>query len=367
MEPEVVTDYEETLLIEVFAAKLGFNRLSDLLPGTIYPPYLLVAATLFVEYGVVDGYNYFIADKSSIAEDPLAVIVGFGLILAVAGIRWMRDNYAEAIASLRVSERDGPEDGTGDQPISNHFEEIVPFRIKLLAYVGGLILLYINVFVLLGVPTLLEIEGTFGTVVINFILQPLVYVPLLVEFALLYVGIHVLVPRRIAKADLDLFFYDPRNMGGFAKVGQLLKRSYYLFTVGLLLYFTLIYGSVILDQLIPTPYPEPTAAITVMFTLLWILGVASIAYSMYRIHTVMAAKKERRIEEIEAELRELLDDPYDINQAHLANHDKKDEIQHRLEQVRSTREYPSTFTMWTQIGISVILPQALNLVVQVVP
>jgi len=36
----------------------------------------------------------------------------------------------------------------------------------------------------------------------------------------------------------------------------------------------------------------------------------------------------------------------------------------QLSEVRATRTYPTTFTMWSQIGISVLLPQVLQLVVR---
>jgi hypothetical protein len=191
-----------------------------------------------------------------------------------------------------------------------------------------------------------------------------VYVPLIVEFGLLYIGVHFFLPRRMLKADLDLFFYDPRKMGGFAKVGELLKRSYYLYTAGVILYFTLIYGVVLLNDYITSPYPEPSNTLAIMFTVLWLVGLFSIGYSMYRVHTLMSKKKAREIDEIETQIRGMLDDPYDIHNSNLAGNEQLEEIQHRLEQVRATREYPSTFTMWTQIGISVLLPQALQLLVQ---
>jgi hypothetical protein len=360
MDGDTVERYREDLLIDVIAEKLGFGRLAGILPGDIEPAYIFVATGILLDFGVVDTYNYVIADKNTVVQDPLALIVPVGFVLAVVGIHWMRDSYADAVSSLRVAEQEDEEEAFAEQ-----FEEIVPFRAKLWGWGIGVLLIALNLFALIGISTVIEIEGVLGAFVSNAIISPLIAVPLIIEFAMLYVGIHILVPRRIANADLDLFFYDPRKMGGFAKVGDLLKRSYYLYTIGLLLYFFLIYGPIIFDSIIQTPYPEPTAVIAVMFTGLWLLGVISIAYSMYRIHMVMSAKKEQRIEEIEDELRGLLEDPYDINSDNLADHDKLDEIQHRLEQVRSTREYPSTFTMWTQIGISVILPQILNVAMQV--
>lgn len=354
--------YENSLLIEWIAERLGFGRLVSILPGELYPPYLLVASGLLLDYVVVDSYNYFISGQSSIVRDPMSIVIAIGIILAVVGIRWMRDAYADAVADLRISERESGNLSIGTDP----FTPIIPLRYKLLAYGIGVTLLYGNLFVLLGLSTVIAIEGFVATVLLNLIVIPLVYAPLIVEFALLYAGIHFLLPRRIARANLELFYYDPRNMGGFATVGQLLKRSYYLFTAGLLLYFTLIYAAVIFP-IIPTPYPEPEPIIAVAFSMLWLVGLASIGYSMYRIHMVMKRKKEEKIRELEDEIREMLDDPYDINTSHIADADKREDIQHRIAQIRGTREYPSTFTMWSQIGVSVLLPQALNLAVQAVP
>jgi hypothetical protein len=354
------SEYSEKLLIERIAELLGFAWLADRLAWNVYPPYLLVAVTLVLEYGVIDGYNFFVAGKVSVVSDPISIVTAFGLILAIVGIRWMRDTYAEAMSHLRVSQHKST--ANAEHPIT--FEYIIPFRVKIAAYGVGLLLLFGNHVILLGIPTLLEIQGVVSTILYNFTLQPLVYVPLIVEFGLLYVGIHFFLPRRMIKADLDLFFYDPRNMGGFAKVGELLKRSYYLYTAGLMLYFTLIYGVIFLNEYITSPYPEPSNALAVMFTALWLVGLVSIGYSMYRVHTLMSDKKGREIDKIEDQIRGRLDDPYDIHNSNLASDENLEEIQHRLEQVRTTREYPSTFTMWTQIGISVLLPQALQFVVQ---
>jgi hypothetical protein len=38
-----------------------------------------------------------------------------------------------------------------------------------------------------------------------------------------------------------------------------------------------------------------------------------------------------------------------------------------MAQIRETKRYPSTFTMWSQIAISVLLPQALQVALQIAP
>ena len=89
-------------------------------------------------------------------------------------------------------------------------------------------------------------------------------------------------------------------------------------------------------------------------------------HSMWTVHRLMAEKKEAKLRDLEDELRAVIDDPYDISAATVADEDRLDEITRRLEQVRATKEYPTTFTMWSQILVSVLLPQALNLATQAV-
>ncbi|TKX52772.1 hypothetical protein EXE42_15450, partial [Halorubrum sp. SP3] len=118
-----------------------------------------------------------------------------------------------------------------------------------------------------------------------------------------------------------MFFYDPRNMGGFAAVGHLLKRSYYIYTAGLLLFFLLVYGPVLLsvDGYVPGLFE------LVFFSAAWFVGLLSIAYSMYTIHQLMSAQKERRIRELEAELHQAIENPYDINNSKVVDQDKLDD------------------------------------------
>jgi len=121
------------------------------------------------------------------------------------------------------------------------FERTVSLRTKLLVYVISVVALYTHVVFNVGIANVLAFEGPAG-LVNQLLIWEVAYVPFVVEFALVYFSIHFLVPKGIADAGIGLFYYDPRNMGGFAAIGQLLKRSYYLYTGGLLLFFFLAYG-----------------------------------------------------------------------------------------------------------------------------
>jgi len=84
---------------------------------------------------------------------------------------------------------------------------------------------------------------------------------------------------------------------------------------------------------------------------------------MLATHRIMAGEKDDRIRELEAELRETIENPYDITDSGVTNEARFADIERRLAEVRETKVYPATFTMWSQIAVSVLLPQALQLAV----
>lgn len=351
-----VDAFRDRLLTERIADRLGFDALAERLPGpTVYPPYLLAGVVIFVEYGVFDLYNYVFTSKSSFVTSPDSLALPLLVVLAVFGARYIHDSYAEAVVDLGVEER-------GTDP--ELFEELIPFRVRAAVYVLVLGVVYAYALFVLGVSQLVEISGVGLVAYSQLVAFPLVYLPALVEFGLSYFAVHAVVPRRIAEADFSLFFYDPRNVGGFAPVGELLKRSYYLYTAALLLWFAQTYAPVVLSQYLSSPYPPPGPILQVALSAAWLVGLLSIAYSMHRVHSVMKAEKDDRIRELESELKSTVEDPYDAHSTNVVDMDRYEQTQLQLEHVRNTQTYPTTFAMWSQIFVSVLLPQALNMAVQ---
>lgn len=272
----------------------------------------------------------------------------------------MTDGYAQAIDRLRLTDRVIEDELTA-------FECTVSRRSKLVMYVLGVGFLTAHVMINMS-SWIVSIAGVPGLVhrllVWNF------YLLFVVEFALVYFSVHVVVPRRLKDADVGLFYYDPENMGGFGPLGQLLKRSYYLYTGGLLLFLTISFGPAYLASIgsslgVSSTVPSEVApTTTAFFTVAWIVGVLSIGHSMLTIHRIMATEKQQHIGELEAELREAIENPYEITTAEKADEDRLNDIERRLDKVRATRVYPASFTMWSQIAVSVIFPQALQLLLQ---
>lgn len=81
-------------------------------------------------------------------------------------------------------------------------------------------------------------------------------------------------------------------------------------------------------------------------------------------HHVMAGRKEQRISELEAEIEDIIQNPYDFNNSKVTDEEKLNDIYRRRQEIRDTRVYPATFTMWSQIIISVLFHQALNVAMQ---
>lgn len=343
------TAKHERNLIEYMATMCGFGRLSGALPGpAIHPGYLFIGAFGLLDLAVLQVYIHLTGGTHILLETPSTAAGYAAVLLGVYGVQYMSRGYEDALGMIRAQER-------ADTMRLNQFQQIVRWRTKVFIYLLAAAVLYANTILNVGVPT--------NVTAINFLFTwEIVFLPVIVEFALTYYGIHVLLPRRIKQTEFNLFFYDPRNMGGFAPIGQLLKRSYYLYTGGLLLFFLLVYGPVLfaIDGYVPGLL-EFT-----FFSTAWFVGLVSIGYSMYTMHQFMATQKEQRIRELEDEIHHAIDDPYDITNADIVEPDRLDDARQRLTHVRNTRVYPATFTMWSQIAISVLLPQLLQLTVQAV-
>ncbi|MFB6113582.1 MAG: hypothetical protein ABEJ58_05705 [Halodesulfurarchaeum sp.] len=348
------SDIQQTLLIERVASLYRIDRLAALLPVDIYPPYLLLFLFFFIDFVAVNTYKMMTGYEHILLATPTVIAGPIGIVLAAIGIRYMSANYSDAIEYLHQHNR-GPDTDLGS------LEQLVSVRTKWVVFGIAAASEYAYLIFVAGIESVVEFEGVAGLVNVLFV-HEFGYLPFVAEFAVIFFSIHFLVPKRINDADINLFHYDPRNMGGFAAIGQLLKRSYYLYTAGLLLYLVLIYGPFITSFGKTPVKPGLTAAL--FFSAAWLVGLVSIAYSMFRMHQIMAKKKETRIRELEEELNDVIDAPHDINSSAIADQERFEDVKRRLDQVRSTKVYPATFTMWSQIAISVILPQFLQFAVR---
>lgn len=347
----------EPLLIERLASWFGFSTLAakftDINP---YPPYLYVGTFILANISFGTAYRYWQSGVVGFVENPFGLALPLGVAIATVGIKLMHDGLA--VAEENILARD---------QATNRFAEhrsTFSLRTKLLVYVMmvGAYLLY-EIFAI-GVGTLLQTQGPVLGVFYNLLVLPLCYIAVGVEFVLMYVSVHFLLPRKLANSDLRLFFLDTRDMGGFKPVGTLFKRSYYVYTAGLLVYLAFFYGPVITTGEATGGAVQTGPVIVALFTVLWLLGIGTLSYSMYQTHRIMASEKEARLDDVEAKLRDVVTNPYETDKPEITDQEQLEAIQFQLDQIKNTSEYPTTFAMWTQIAISVILPQALQMGIQ---
>ena len=211
-------------------------------------------------------------------------------------------------------------------------------------YVVALICYYAFIAPGIGIPELVDISGIGLFVYAQLVTFPLIVVPILTELAVSYIPVHLLVPRRLRDTDLGLFFYDPRNLGGFEPIGELLKRSYYSYTASLLLWFLQTHTPVVLADIVDSPYPAPGPIYQVVLSVIWFVGVLTSGYSMFQRRGLMKSKKEERLRTLESELKQAVENPYDATPTNITDRERYENAQEHLEQVRETKTYPTTFT-----------------------
>lgn len=347
----------EPLLIERLASWFGFRKLSQKLTvSDLYPPYLYVGTFIFVNVAFGTAYRYWQTGVIGFIENPFGLALPFGVAIATIGIKYMSE--AQTIAEENILAKNQVRGEFAD------YRSTVSLRAKFLLYAVVVIayLLY-EVFVI-GVGTLLQTQGPVLGVFYNLIVLPLCYIAVGVEFVLVYFSVHFLLPRKLAHSDLKLFFLDTRDMGGFQPVGNLFKKSYYVYTAGLLVYLAFFYGPVVIAGGPTGGAVQTGPVIAGLFTVLWLLGIGTLSYSIHQTHRIMAAEKDDQLDAVESRLRDVVTDPYETDTPEITDKERLEAIQFQLDQIKNTSEYPTTFTMWTQIGVSVILPQALQMSLQ---
>lgn len=315
--------------------------------------YIYVLIFILLDGVVLNTYTHLTGGTHAVIRNPFQIALYLSILLAAVGAKHMHTGHVDAMSVL-------VERGICDAEQADDYA--LSLRSKLLLYAVGLGGFFCYQVFVIGIDTILQVQGIAG-VVFTLVVLPSCYLPVAIDFISEYITLHILIPRWLDDQDVGLFFFDPQNMGGFQPIGSLLKNSYYFYTGGLLLYLMFYYGLFItpLQGSVANP---PSVTEATMFTVLWLFGLLTISYSMYEIHKIMKEERENQLRKIESEIHDIIDNPHDISSAEITKPDQHDALKYRLEQIQATSEYPTTFTMWTQIGISVLLPQILNFTLQ---
>ncbi|GAA0277871.1 hypothetical protein [Halobacterium noricense] len=113
--------FRDTLLVERVVNAFHFDVLAERIPGLqVYPPYLFLVVLLVWDFGIMNTVIHVTGGRHIFAMTPTAVASIPGLLLAIVGIRYMADGYAEALADLRLPERQEiPDVASFEQLVSN--------------------------------------------------------------------------------------------------------------------------------------------------------------------------------------------------------------------------------------------------------
>jgi hypothetical protein len=347
-------EYDQ-LLTHAFVDRLGFDSVSTLLPVSVPSLYLYAATFVFLDFGLVNTYFHVFTGRShGFIRNPFSLAIPAAVLVAAAGVRYMTLNYRRAIDQMNLRERSD----RAAYPTDTGFT--VSLRTRATVYVLVLGAYYAYILGVIGLPSYIETFGVVPTAAFAGVIYPLGYVPIAVDFVTQFASIQFVLPVRIARVRPTPAFLDPRNLGGFYPIGELFKRTYYIYTVGLLLYLCYVYGPGLtgLGTAAVSRAGTPEAG---FFTLLWAFGLVAVGSSMFTVHRLMASEKKSHLSQLEQQLHDIVTNPYDISSAELHNNPEVEQIQRRIEQVRAMREYPASINTSMQLLASLLAPEIINL------
>lgn len=324
--------------LDQYARKLGFGVLSNRLPTS----YLYALATIVSFRLLVMGYAFLHDQPLYNTENPYFLLQPIVLLGAVYGARSLTHSYDSAVREMRIQKRaKNPE----------KFLHIVSPRLPLLLFGIGAGLQLSRAVIALP-------QYGFLDIVANFVVFPFVYTPIIAQFFSVYVGIQIVAPLRLAKSDVSIHFYDPHGVGGLRPLGELLKKAYYYVVAGLVVYTLITYAPFVSTSWSVVPFAGR------IFTAIWLVTVGTVGFGVHQLHRFLHRQKRRKIEELESRLENLIEEPWDVEHTVPEENEREvEDIRQRMEQVSATREYPATFSIWSQLLLGVAIPKAIQLFV----
>lgn len=346
-------------LIARLVGRVGFDSNTATREPTTWGPLTwFTVAVITVELVGLQGYRLLNGQVLTFVQNPLWLLRPLVLLGAALGTESLYRRYDRALTRCNIEARAG----TPEQ-----FDGLVPDRLVwfLIGVGSGFTLL--NAVVILTIPQLYAAGG--ATRVFRFlVVTPFGYVPVLASFLATYVAVEVLLPRRIANADVTLDYLDPEQLGGMRPVGELVKLAYYYLMVGLVAYAIATYGPHILSGALGySALDAPGLAVNAAFTAVWILSVGLMAYGIYVLHQHMARQKRHLLYELDKRAKDEVEAPWDIQSFDALNPPAEyRRYRKQVQFVTETKEYPATFTMWTQLVVGVMIPKAIQLLLAAV-
>ena len=327
--------------LDAVVGPLGFGWLSDRLPGEL-PPSLLYAVVAVVGTNAATLlYNLSTGADVIYTTNPYYALEVVLLPAAVVAARSLHREYDQAMAEMRIAER-------ASDPAA--LLEIVPEWFPWVLF--GIAVATQGIFP--GPVDPSDVTAAFG----NFVILPFIYTPIVVQFFATYFAIEILAPIRLWHSDVGIDFLDPEGVGGLRPIGELIKKSYYYIAVGLVGYALITYA-----PFVDRGWTVSTEA-NALFTTIWVVTIAGVAFGVFVLHRFMYREKHEEIRLLKGQLRTRLENPYDVKSYAVPAEEEAavEDLRERIRRVSDTSEYPATFSIWSQLLLSIVLPKAIQYV-----
>lgn len=348
-ENELTVTFTEDLWLDRLARKVGFGRVSKSLPGMIPPSYLYALVLIVSIDTILNGRAYLLGEPVVYIQNPYFIFQPIALLTAVYGSRALRTRYHQVMREMDIETR-------ASRP--ERLIDIVPNWLPWAFFVLLCVVNYVRVVSLGGPITIYRDQGL--SVLIGWMVANPIWASIAAQFLSVYLSIVLLAPWRLWNADVGIDFLDPEGLGGLRPLGELIKHAYYYLVAGLIAFAFLLY-----TPGISTPDLERTAATNISFTLAWALAVATVAVGVFILHRFMRQNKRYELRRLKKIKQNYVENPWDIAR-YTVSQDKQDiveEIDSRMEKVSGTNEYPATFSIWSQLLLSIVVPKAAQLLI----
>ena len=334
---------------------LGYDRLEDRFSFMPHPVIFYGLVVVFAGVVAVQGSRMLMGYKIVYFTNPSALINPSLSLVTPFVIVYLHRRYRQVLEHIDVGSRTSKPEA---------FDNLAPKWLQLGLYSAFLINAIYQFGINQGINRVLQTGGMpelFGV----FILLPLGHGVIISEFLATYAGILLFFPHKIRKTDFKINFLDPEGLGGLRPVGELMKSAYYFLMLGLIASAIALYGPSIVSGVSSIQYGIGFVQ-QLLFTLAWLLAIGLVGYGLAQIHWFMKREKRKELTKLDRKARKMVDKPFEIQNLEITDEEKYDELRMRMNYINNTREYPTTFTMWAQLSIGVILPKAIQMLLSTV-
>jgi len=333
---------QQDIWLDTIVRPLGFGWLSARLPGNLPPSVLYAGIAVIVTNAMNIIYTLSTGGELIYTTNPYYVLDIILLPAAIVAAHSLHREYDQAMDEMEIEKR-----ATNPDPLLNIVPKWFPWTLLVIGIVTQ--------FVFPGPVSTYGVTAMFD----NFVVLPFVYTPIVIQFFATYFAIEVLVPIRLWQSDIGIDFLDPEGVGGLRPIGELIKKSYYYIAIGLVGYALITYA-----PFIDWGWEVSTEA-NLLFTAIWAITIAGVGFGVFVLHRFMHREKREEIHLLKEQFRTHIENPYDV-QSYEVPEEKEAlvaDLEEGITRVNDTSEYPATFSMWSQLLLSIALPKALQFVI----